>query len=224
MWCDSSLLSTTEIIKKTLKLRNPWEAAEILTGLGFLVGMEGCKTIIASSQGAWLLLLLPFLVKSCPLMVRVWPLFRLILPLQLTSQSLSLRTTPSHSMSPVGSVFSSCFDRSSRKSPYSILQSQYEFRPGALRRWDQSDCSCSDIQRNALKKGRTGERCCRVIERWREFMGKTKFKLFLLSLASFILYPLLSSSVLVFLCESLPYAHYWLQALLHPPLFNPFNV
>lgn len=54
-------------------------AAEILTGWGFLVGVVGCKTVPASFQGALVLLLLPFLAKSCPLVVRVRPLFALIL-------------------------------------------------------------------------------------------------------------------------------------------------
>lgn len=54
----------------------------ILTGLGFLVGVEGFKTILASSHWARMLLL-PFLCKSCPLTVRVWP-SRLILPLLLS--------------------------------------------------------------------------------------------------------------------------------------------
>lgn len=60
------------------------KALAILTGLGFLVGVEGFKTVPASSQGARLLLLL-FLVKSCPLTVRVWPFLRLILPFPLTT-------------------------------------------------------------------------------------------------------------------------------------------
>lgn len=74
----------------------------ILTDSGFLVGVEGFKPARTPSHGA-LLLLLPFLVKSCPL-VRVWPLFRLILPLWLTSL-LSLSGPHWVSVSSVNSPF-----------------------------------------------------------------------------------------------------------------------
>lgn len=43
-------------------------AVVILTGLGFLLGVDGFKFAFASSQGARLL---PFLDRSCPLTVRV---------------------------------------------------------------------------------------------------------------------------------------------------------
>lgn len=44
----------------------------VLTGLGFLVGVGGFITFLVSSQGTRMLPLpLPFLVKSCPLTVRL---------------------------------------------------------------------------------------------------------------------------------------------------------
>lgn len=62
----------------------------LLTGLGFLLGVDGFKFALASSQGARLL---PFLDKSCPLMARVGLLFTLILPPR-GPHSLTLMTSP----------------------------------------------------------------------------------------------------------------------------------
>lgn len=56
----------------------------ILTGFGFLVGVQGIEVARASSPGAPLLLLL--LIRSCPLVVRVWLLFRLMAALPPAAQ------------------------------------------------------------------------------------------------------------------------------------------
>lgn len=117
------------------------KAAGILTGLGFLVGVEGFKTVLASSQGA--LLLLPLLVKSCPLTVRVWLLFRLILPLQLTTL-VSLSGPHWVPVCPLIALFP-CLSPSLAGVPNKVLTHSCTFTiliPGALRRWDQSDCGC----------------------------------------------------------------------------------
>lgn len=59
-------------------------ATSILTG-GFLVGVQGIEVARASSPGAPLLLLL-LLIRSCPMMVRVWLLFRLMAALLPAAQ------------------------------------------------------------------------------------------------------------------------------------------
>lgn len=56
----------------------------ILTGFGFLVGVQGIEVARASSPGAPLQLLL--LIRSCPLVVRVWLLFRLMAALPPAAQ------------------------------------------------------------------------------------------------------------------------------------------
>lgn len=54
-------------------------ASCILTGFGFLVGVQGMEVPGASSPGAPLLLLmLLLLIRSCPIMARVRLLFRLM--------------------------------------------------------------------------------------------------------------------------------------------------
>lgn len=58
----------------------------ILTGFGFLVGVQGIEVARASSPGAPLLLLLLLLIRSCPLVVRVWLLFRLMAALPPAAQ------------------------------------------------------------------------------------------------------------------------------------------
>lgn len=95
----------------------------ILTGLGFLVGVDG---FLASSQGARLLL--PFLVKSCPLAVRVWPLFRLILLLRLTTL-LSLSGPHWVPVCPLIALFSSLSPSlAGVQSWLTLAHSQFEFR------------------------------------------------------------------------------------------------
>lgn len=63
----------------------------ILTGFGFLVGVQGVEVARASSPASPFLLLLLvllelLLIRSCPLLVRVWLLFRLMAALPPAAQ------------------------------------------------------------------------------------------------------------------------------------------
>lgn len=84
---STALVSVQRLVTEMLDYYDTWHArwnctnpcqfsySTVLTGVGFLVGVVGFRSILASSSGAWPLL--PFVV-SPPLTARVWLL--LILP------------------------------------------------------------------------------------------------------------------------------------------------
>lgn len=100
---------TTLIMRKTI---------EILTG--FFEGVGGFKSALASSQECWL----PFLTTSCPLIVRVWLLLRLILQLQF------LARPPDHTKSQCvpPSVLVNTRTSQIKKNPHSLFENVYLVR------------------------------------------------------------------------------------------------
>lgn len=58
----------------------------VLTGFGFLVGVQGVEVASSPAAPLLLLLLVLLLIGSCPLVVRVWLLFRLMAALPPAAQ------------------------------------------------------------------------------------------------------------------------------------------
>lgn len=240
MWCASSFAVTNPW--KTLETHRNYtckwmlceeKAAGRLTGLGFLVGVEGFRTTRALSQGArpllLLLVLLPFLVRSCPLTVRVWLLLRLILP---PSAHLSLRTplSPSVSpwwLSPLPSLSLSLAGRSSQQSPYSLLRI-HNLNPVPVHPGNESINLCAAAERKGSIKSKRQSRS-ETLQSKRGMESDSRknaeVRLLLFSLASPVLLYI-SCSAPLFL---LPHIHTidfkpFASCPLFPPRFNPFSV
>lgn len=84
----------------------------ILTG--FFEGVEGFKSVWVSSDESWL----PFLTASCPLIARVWLLFRLIL-LQLMAHTKD--HTKSQCALPQWRIFKHSYSKTSRQNLHSLF-------------------------------------------------------------------------------------------------------